>query len=547
MMLATAAPTHAFALPVRRPLGLRTPLSSPHLRAPIRQSPLPVHPLSSVGGVALRLSGGSAPLTALAPTGFNAVFLGLVASVALLRTCTAEKKSEKSEPINPGALSLQRRFLAVFWLFRLADWLQGPYFVEVYTSKVLAGGATMGVDTIAKLFLTGFGTTALLGPFVGKWVDRYGRKKGSIAFAAFYIWAALAVRSSSLPLLFLGRVMGGIGTSLLFSAPEAWLVGEHQKAGYAGASLGATFGLAYFGDSFMAMGAGQLAQVAASTKGPAAPFTVSTAFLALGAVLASVLWRENTVGGGSSSSSSDGDGDKTAVPAEAAAATESSGSVEEASAAAGGGAIKRAFSAMVADPRILLVGSMQAFFEGAMYIFVLQWPRALRSVMTQAAAGASVPYGKIFSCFMACCMFGSSVFPALASKGVRSEASTSGMLGLAFLAMASSAAFGQSKGLTVLAASFFLFEACVGFYFPSIGTLRSKYLPDEHRSIIMNLFAVPLNLIVVAVYLQIARLGTTGALWCSTASLGLSFLASLALRATTAASPNASSPATAGA
>jgi hypothetical protein len=103
------------------------------------------------------------------------------------------------------------------------------------------------------------------------------------------------------------------------------------------------------------------------------------------------------------------------------------------------------------------------------------------------------------------------------------------MLGLALAAMATSAAVGHT-GLSVLAAAFFAFEACVGFYFPSIGTLRSKYLPDEHRSITMNLFAVPLNLIVVAVYLQIARLGTTGALWCSASSLGLSFLASLALR-----------------
>jgi hypothetical protein len=53
----------------------------------------------------------------------------------------------------------------------LDSWeMQGPYFVEVYTSKVLAGGALLGMDTTAKLFLTGFGTTALLGPFVGKWV-----------------------------------------------------------------------------------------------------------------------------------------------------------------------------------------------------------------------------------------------------------------------------------------------------------------------------------------------------------------------------------------
>ena len=31
-------------------------------------------------------------------------------------------------------------------------------------------------------------------------------------------------------------------------------------------------------------------------------------------------------------------------------------------------------------------------------------------------------------------------------------------------------------------AAFFAFEACVGFYFPSIGTLRSKYIPDRWAS-----------------------------------------------------------------
>lgn len=39
--------------------------------------------------------------------------------------------------------------------------------------------------------------------------------------------------------------MGGIGTSLLFSAPEAWLVGEAGKEGVE-SSLGETFGLVSF-------------------------------------------------------------------------------------------------------------------------------------------------------------------------------------------------------------------------------------------------------------------------------------------------------------
>lgn len=55
----------------------------------------------------------------------------------------------------------------------------------------------------------------------GLWqVDQYGRKRGSIAFALLYIWGALSYRSSALPILFMGRIISGIATSLLFSAPE---------------------------------------------------------------------------------------------------------------------------------------------------------------------------------------------------------------------------------------------------------------------------------------------------------------------------------------
>ena len=214
------------------------------------------------------------------------------------------------------------------------------------------------------------------------------------------------------------------------------------------------------------------------------------------------------------------------------------------------------------------MGAVQALFEGAMYIFVLQWPPALKTALK---AGVSVPFGTIFSCFMVgagphlpdscahiplaravgdtrrhlgilgdtlrsqrcshaltahfeqseyampmscdaslgtaqvCCMLGSTLFSALTRAGVQPEDTMAGMLGMATVAMLAAKTIGLGGAVVPLIAAFFAFEACVGMYFPLIGTLRSKLLPDAYRGVIMNLFGIPLNLIVVGVFLSIDR------------------------------------------
>ena len=51
-----------------------------------------------------------------------------------------------------GVKMLQAKFLSVFWLMRMADWLQGPYFYEVYRVKIL-NGKPVSLDMVSKLFL----------------------------------------------------------------------------------------------------------------------------------------------------------------------------------------------------------------------------------------------------------------------------------------------------------------------------------------------------------------------------------------------------------
>lgn len=452
------APTHAFA--TLAPRATRSAATAPVLSTPI------LHPLTTPPSTTalsppsrraaqpvLALRGG---LSALMPTtvggSFNAVFACLSVACAALVFGTREKRSE-AEVVPKEASSLQWRFLFVFWMFKMADWLQGPYFYEVYASKVI-GGVAMSTQGVANLFLFGFGSTALFGAVVGGLVDSLGRKRGSLAFAAFYAVSALSTKCSTLPLLLAGRVAGGIGTALLFSAPESWLVSEHQRSGLDGKFLGKIFGLAYFGDAIVAILAGQLAGLVAAARGPTAPFELSTFFLAAGAGLVLLNWRENF--GGKAAAA----GEKQVASANEAVSREDGGTM-----------VKDAMSAMLADRKIMLVGAVQALFEGAMYIFVLQWPPALKSAL---GAGVAVPFGTIFSCFMVCCMLGSTLFSALSRAGVAAEDTMAGMLSMATLSMLSAMTLGLGGQLLPLIAAFFAFEACVGMYFPLIGTLRSK-------------------------------------------------------------------------
>jgi len=434
---------------------------------------------------------------------FNVVFWCLVLACASLKVATRERSSARAEsrPMRESEptrdmLLLRRRFLPVFWFFKMADWLQGPYFYDVYISKVIDGEPAT-TDLVARFFLTGFVSSALMGALIGRLVDGRGRKAGSLAFTAFYALSALSTRANSLPLLYAGRVAGGIGTSLLFSAPEAWFVGEHQRGGFDSQWLSDTFGLAYIGDSIVAISAGQFAGLVAAQGGPSAPFMLSLLFLACGAMVVLATWRENT----------------------AATATSGVASVDPKDR---GVSIADAWRHIVADPRILCVGAVQALFEGAMYIFVLQWPPAVIGVLP----GQDVPFGKVFSCLMASCMVGSSVFgPFTRIQPV--EKAAAGMLLVAAVAMG--IATNWSGSLPCVLTSFFLFEACVGFYFPAMGTLRSKYLPDSHRGVMMAMIRIPENIIVVTVMLTIQGLGLQGSLACSTAALALAFLAMLRL------------------
>jgi hypothetical protein len=102
------------------------------------------------------------------PTALYNLLLGGLATTTFIWKLVESRSNNKSNTneattsSKPAEVkSLQFRFLAVFWLLRMADWLQGPYFYEVYSSKVI-NNLPVSLDMVSKLFLVGFATTGTI-------------------------------------------------------------------------------------------------------------------------------------------------------------------------------------------------------------------------------------------------------------------------------------------------------------------------------------------------------------------------------------------------
>lgn len=95
---------------------------------------------------------------------------------------------------------------------------------------------------------------------------------------------------------------------------------------------------------------------------------------------------------------------------------------------------------------------------------------------------------------MLSCFIGSGFFSFLHRQQVPLERI---MLSLLFVAGCTLLApvFTTNKHLIMFA--FCLFEVCCGIFWPTAGSLRERFIPNDHRATISNIFRVPLNLIVM--------------------------------------------------
>ncbi|KAK6782500.1 hypothetical protein RDI58_020296 [Solanum bulbocastanum] len=396
------------------------------------------------------------------------VFGALSAVVAALEF---SKTSKDRITTTPAFNSFKNNYILVYSLMMAGDWLQGPYVYYLYTTY------GYGKGDIGHLFIAGFGSSMLFGTIVGSLADKQGRKRACVTYCITYILSCITKHSPQYKILMVGRILGGIATSLLFSSFESWLVAEHNKRAFDQQWLSLTFSKAIFlGNGLVAILAGLFGNVLVDTLnlGPVSPFDAASCFLAIGMAIILSSWTENY-------------GD----------ASENKDLITQ---------FKGAAVAIASDEKIALLGAIQSLFEGSMYTFVFLWTPAL------SPNSEEIPHGFIFATFMLSSMLGSSLASRLLA---RSSLKVEGYMQIVFAVSAVclfipvltsflvTPSTEKGGGITfsgcIQLLGFCAFEACVGVFWPSIMKMRSQYIPEEARSTIMNFFRIPLNIFVCVV------------------------------------------------
>jgi len=278
---------------------------------------------------------------------------------------------------------------------------------------------------------------------------------------------------------------------------DSWLVSESQREGFDGEQLGNTFSLAYFGSSVAAIAAGQFGEIAANvtplTKlgggmyygGYIAPFDLANVVLVICMLYVSNRWSENY-------GQSDGQT---------------------------GGNFGKAAMAIVEDKKILLCGLICSSFESSMFIFVFNWTPCLMEPDQPVP-----PFGHIFTGFMIFCLLGTRVYAYLSS--------TLAVEQIGLIIMVASAGCHLTvycfQNVQVRFVAFLVFEACVGLYFPMMGTLKGDIVPEDMRSTIYNIYRLPLNVIVLLPLLMNFSISTTFAV--TTSILAVAVASAFALK-----------------
>ncbi|XP_001943101.2 molybdate-anion transporter [Acyrthosiphon pisum] len=405
---------------------------------------------------------------------FLIVITVLLVIAAILFAVSKKYVVEKlKQETNTDFQKLQKRYLIVYCLACFADWLQGPYVYKLYKQYGYNEGE------IAVLFITGTISNSLFGTITGALADIYGRKMLCISYGILYSGCCMTKMFGNFQLLLVGRMLGGISTSILYSAFDSWYINEHINYYKLPEEwLNNTFAKATFFNATLAILAGLLSYFLVSVLeyGPVAPFIMAIPFLITSSIYVISVINEHYIHNTKSASAS----------------------------------VKKAVILWITNKNIFTLSVVQSLYEGVMYLFIYIWTPTF-----DVLKDSKPPLGLVFSSFMLALMIGSKIYSillgnsSLDSKKQLQLATFTASFSFLICALTISNIFfdynGQQKYYKVMTCyfCFLLFEISIGMYLPSMTYLKSQVIPEKIRVTISNVIKIPSNLFICLALLWI--------------------------------------------
>ncbi|KAI0909489.1 hypothetical protein F4823DRAFT_422434 [Ustulina deusta] len=347
----------------------------------------------------------------------------------------------------------------VYALAMAADWLQGPHLFSLYRDE-------HGLESslVLNLYMTDFVTTAISAYFIGVLSDKYGRKLCCMVYCVSYALSCFLTVVPVTPLLFLGRILGGVSTSILFTVFDSWMVTNFRKKNLAenGCDLSRTYAATSVVNGLVAILSGLVAEILVWATGTKkSPFLMSVVLLWLNLQMIWSRWGENF--GVSSSSKPTHD------------------------------ATRRSLRAVLKMPSILALAFASTMFDGSMNLFVFYWIPTLSSLHQ---SGGELPYGIIYSSFMAVSIASALAFNVIMNKRIITYSRL--LIGILLIADFCFVKLAGSKTETGAFWLFCLLEVCIGMFTPCIGYLKGTSIDDDARATVYSIMRIPFNIVVVA-------------------------------------------------
>jgi len=109
----------------------------------------------------------------------------------------------------------------------------------------------------------------------------------------------------------------------------------------------------------------------------------------------------------------------------------------------------------------------------------------------------------IFALFMMACTCGASMATMVGdSLKAKTRLMIAFGVGIGSFMIAAIAASSQGYHLAACFTALLVFEFCCGFYFPSVGVLKSDIVPEHIRGTMYNIYRLPLNAVVICLLLS---------------------------------------------